>query len=132
MAGNIRDWTTDRYASRHPAPPASTCYVSANPRGRAGGDELRRAPAADADAAQGSEGWIFAVAAAELDCESDWQGASHRDIGDPDRTARQPVLLAILAMALLRGVPASSRASPALVRRSAIWFRWTACNGLSA
>ena len=33
MAGNIWEWTTDWFSSRHPADPLSPCCVPANPRG---------------------------------------------------------------------------------------------------
>ena len=55
MIGNVWEWTTDFWSTRHPADAPKACCVPQNPRGGRGGAELRPVPARDSHSPQGAE-----------------------------------------------------------------------------
>jgi formylglycine-generating enzyme len=61
MIGNVWEWTTDWYSTKHEADTAKACCVPHNPRG--GGGKLRPAPAQPTHPAQGAEGRLASLRA---------------------------------------------------------------------
>ena len=55
MIGNVWEWTTDFWSTRHPADAPKACCVPQNPRGGPGGRELRSVPAGNPHSPQGVE-----------------------------------------------------------------------------
>ena len=63
MIGNVWEWTTDWWSSRHEADAPKACCIPENPRGGRRDGQLRSLPARHQDPAQGAEGRLASVRA---------------------------------------------------------------------
>ena len=65
MIGNVWEWTTDWFSSRHPADEEMSCCIPIKPRGGSESDSIDQCSGARAHSAQGGEG-RFASLRAQL------------------------------------------------------------------
>ena len=63
MIGNVWEWTSDWWSTKHEADAPKACCIPENPRGGARGRKLRPPPAGHQDSAQGAQGRLAPVCA---------------------------------------------------------------------
>ena len=116
MIGNVWEWTTDFWSTRHPADAAENVLRPAKSPRRPGGAQLRSLPAGDSHSPQGAQGRLASLRAESI------AGATGPPRGTPSRSTHRRVMSAFAALCARIGTEGRRRSNlkePLTIRSAA-------------